>query len=70
MFAALLRRLSFTGFRRGLSGSNLWLVVGIVAAGLRALRSLARSDSNQDVLYRTVVRPGDVFEVITRPKTK
>ena len=68
MFAALLRRLTRSGFRRGMTGSNTWLIVGILAGGFRILRHLARPD--EDVLYRTVVKPGDVFEVITKPPSK
>lgn len=66
LWGALLRRLSFHGIRRGLGGSRTWLVVGIVAAGTRALRRLARDD--EEILYRTAVRAGDVFEVVTRPR--
>ena len=65
MFAAVLRRLSLTGLRRGIGGSRAWLIVGILAAGTRALRHLARDD--EEVLYRTAIRAGDVFEVVTRP---
>ena len=68
MFAALLRRLTRSGFRRGMTGSNTWLIVGILAGGFRILRHLARPD--EDVLYRTVVQPGDVFEVITKRQSK
>ena len=66
MLAPVLRRFTTTGLRKGMSGSRVWLVLGIAAGGVRILRYLARND--QEVLYRTVVRPGDVFEVITRPK--
>jgi hypothetical protein len=66
MIASLLRRLTSNGLRKGVAGSTPWLLVGIVAGGLRMLRHLARDD--EEVLYRTVVKPGDVFEVVTRPK--
>ena len=66
MIAPLLRRVSLTGLRKGMSGSRVWLVLGIAAGGLRILRHLARTEP--EVLYRTVVQPGDVFEVITRPR--
>ncbi|HEV7524197.1 MAG TPA: hypothetical protein VGP92_04490 [Acidimicrobiia bacterium] len=66
MYAALLRRLTTNGFRKGMSGSTPWLVVGIAAGGLRVLHRLARDE--EEVIYRTVVKAGDVFEVITRPK--
>ena len=52
--------------RKGMSGSTPWLIVGIVAGGLRLLRRLARDE--EEVLYRTAIKAGDVFEVVTRPK--
>lgn len=66
MYASLLRRLTSNGLRRGMSGSTPWLVVGVVAAGLRLLARIARDD--EEVLYRTAIKAGDVFEVVTRPK--
>jgi hypothetical protein len=66
MIASLLRRLTSNGLRKGISGSTPWLVVGIVAGGIRMIRHLARDD--EEVLYRTAVKAGDVFEVVTRPK--
>jgi hypothetical protein len=61
-----LRRTSYIGVRRGMSGSRVWMVIGVVAAGFRVLRWIARND--EDILYRTQIKPGDVFEVITRPR--
>lgn len=66
MYASLLRRLTNNGVRKGMSGSTPWLIVGIVAGGLRLLRRLARDED--DVVYRTAIKAGDVFEVVTRPK--
>lgn len=66
LFAALLRRLTASGLRRGLSGSTPWLIVGVLATGVRVLRRL--SIPEQEVLYRTAVKPGDVFEIVTRSK--
>jgi hypothetical protein len=66
MYLSLLRRLTSNGFRKGMSGSTPWLVVGIVAGGLRLLHRIARDD--EEILYRTVVKAGDVFEVVARPK--
>ncbi len=66
MYASLLRRLTSNGLRKGLSGSTPWLLVGIVAGGLRLIRRIARDD--EEVLYRTAIKAGDVFEVVTRPK--
>ena len=66
MYLSLLRRLTTNGFRKGMAGSTPWLVVGLVAGGLRVLHRVARDD--EEVLYRTVVRAGDIFEVVARPK--
>ena len=66
MYASLLKRLTRNGFRRGMSGSTPWLIVGMVAGGLRVLARLARDD--EEVLYRTAIKAGDVFEVVSRPK--
>jgi hypothetical protein len=64
MLPDILRRLSTTGLRRGLAGSRPWIVVGIIAAGIRILQHLARD--GDAVLYRTAIQPGDVFEIVTR----
>jgi hypothetical protein len=64
VYAALLRRLTTSGFRRGLTGSTPWLVIGILATGIRILRRLSIAD--EEVLYRTAVKAGDVFEIVTR----
>jgi hypothetical protein len=66
VYLALLRRLTSNGLRKGMSGSTPWMVVGIVAGGLRLLHRIARDD--EEVVYRTVVQAGDVFEVVARPK--
>jgi hypothetical protein len=66
VYASLLRRLTNNGVRKGMSGSTPWLIVGIVAGGLRVLRRLARHE--EAVVYRTALKAGDVFEVVTRPK--
>ncbi|HVJ98401.1 MAG TPA: hypothetical protein VNC41_16350 [Acidimicrobiia bacterium] len=58
-----LRRAMTAGMRRGMAGSRVWLVIAIVAAGGRALSKLASRDA--EILYRTVVQPGDVFEIVT-----
>ncbi|HVJ96980.1 MAG TPA: hypothetical protein VNC41_09130 [Acidimicrobiia bacterium] len=58
-----LRRAMTAGMRRGIAGSRVWLIIGIVAAGGRALSKLATRDP--EILYRTVVQPGDVFEIVT-----
>ena len=67
MFEALLRRLTRTGLRRGMSGSRGWLVLGIVSGGVRVLRRLAQDE--EEVLYRTVIKPGDTFEILAKPPT-
>jgi hypothetical protein len=42
------------------------MIVGVVAGGIRILRRLGHDED--EILYRTVVRPGDAFEVVTRPR--
>ena len=66
-FATLLRRLTTNGVRKGLSGSTPWLLIGTVAAGIRVLQRIAARD--EEVLYRTAIKAGDVFEIVTRPKS-
>ena len=71
MLPELIRRASTTGLRRGLGGSKVWIVIGVVAVGARILMRMAESD--QQVLYRTLIKDGDVFEIVTRapsPKRK
>jgi hypothetical protein len=62
----LLRRMTTKGFRKGMNGSRGWLIVGILAGGVRLLRRVARD--KDEVLYRTAIKPGDVFEVVTKPR--
>jgi hypothetical protein len=64
VFSVLLRRLTISGFRRGLGGSRGWLLLGIAATSVRLLRYLARGD--EEVVYRSVIRDGDVLEVLAR----
>jgi hypothetical protein len=59
----VIRRASIVGLRRGLGGSRPWVVIGVVAVGARILMRLAQED--EAVLYRTLIRPGDVFEIAT-----
>ena len=54
--------------RRSRAGSNLVMYSGIVLSGLRLARRLLRDD--QEVLYRTVIRAGDTFEIFSRKPTK
>jgi hypothetical protein len=68
MFEALLRRLTRTGLRRGMSGSRGWLVLGIVTGGLSIVRRLARDE--EEVLYRTAIKPGDTFEILARRRAE
>ena len=63
---ALLRRLIRTGFRRGMSGSQAWLVLAASALGIRMLRKLA--NPAPEVVYRTEVHTGDRFEIRSRPR--
>jgi hypothetical protein len=66
VYETLLRRLTANGLRKGMRGSTPWMILAIVAGGLRVIRYLARD--GEEVLYRTKITPGDVFEVVTRPK--
>ncbi len=68
MLNELLRTLTRTGFRKGLEGSRRWLIMGVVAVGIRTLQRLA--DTAPEVLYRTEVKTGDRFEITTRRPTK
>lgn len=60
----LLRRLMASALRRGLGGSRPWLAVALAVIGVRVVRHLAHPQP--EVLYRTVVRPGDAFEISAR----
>jgi hypothetical protein len=64
VFEYLLRRATILGARRGLGGSNAWMVVAILAVGARMLRRLANPKT--EILYRTRIRPGDRFEISAR----
>jgi hypothetical protein len=66
VYGVLLRRLTTSGLRKGMAGSTPWLLVGIVAGGLRIAQRIARDD--EEILYRTAIKAGDVFEIITLPK--
>ncbi len=68
MFESLLRRLTTTGWRRGRSGSRIWLIVATVAGGVRLIRYFARD--REDILFRTRLVAGDQFEVITKAPAK
>jgi hypothetical protein len=68
MYDIILRRLQTAGWRRGRSGSRTWMIVASVAVGLRLLRRVSRSD--QEILYRTRVVPGDQFEILTKTPAK
>jgi hypothetical protein len=59
MMTVVLRRVTWTGVRRGLGGSRGWMIVAILAIGVRSLRRIAHSEP--EVLYRTKVKPGDIF---------
>jgi hypothetical protein len=61
---AILRRLMRVGFRRGMSGSQAWLVLAVSAAGFRVLRKLA--NPAPEVVYRTELTAGDRFEIGSR----
>ena len=66
MLEVLLRRVNWVGVRRGMTGSRVWMALGIIAAGFRVLRWVSRS--HEDILYRTALRPGDGFEILTKER--
>ncbi len=58
----ILRYLVKNGFRRGFRGEHpIWFVVGVSAWLL--IRARRHDD---DVVYRTVLRPGERLAVVTR----
>ena len=60
----LIRRFIRVGFHRGMSGSQVWLVLAVSAAGLRILRKLA--NPTPEIVYRTELTSGDRFEIGSR----
>jgi hypothetical protein len=68
MFETLLRSLWATGWRRGRDGSRAWMVVAAAAGGLRLVRRVTRD--REEVLYRTLVVPGDQFEIVATQPTR
>ena len=68
MFESFLRRLTSTGWRRGRTGSRGWLIVASIAGGLRLLRHVMRE--NEEILFRTSVKAGDQFEILTKAPRK
>jgi hypothetical protein len=65
MLNVILWRVTWTGLRRGLGGSRPWMIVAILAVGVRSLRRIAHSEP--EVLYRTKVKPGDIFVLGAKP---
>jgi hypothetical protein len=59
MWIVILRRATWSGIRRGLGGSNFWAIVAIFAVGARTIRRMSRAEP--EVLFRTKVKPGDIF---------
>jgi hypothetical protein len=62
VLTVFLRRMTWTGIRRGGSGqpgAQAWMILAILAIGARTLRRLARSEP--EVLYRTKIKAGDVL---------
>jgi hypothetical protein len=50
--------------RKTVNSSRLMMYMGILSAGLRLARRLLRDEP--EVLYRTVIRAGDTFEILSR----
>ena len=42
-----------------MAGSRVWMILAILAVGARSMRRIARSEP--EVLYRTKIKPGDIF---------
>lgn len=59
--AAIVRRLSDRGWRKGIEGNGGWLAVGMVVAGARLIRRL--STRSRDVVYRGTVTPGTTLTI-------
>ena len=59
-----LNRAMRLGFRRGMSGSRAWMVVGISAGTLQVLRRLSRDRTK--VMYRAKMQDGDHFVITSR----
>jgi hypothetical protein len=68
MTPALLRRLTIVGIRKGMGGSRGWFVIGLAATGARVIYRMSRRD--QEVLFRTAIKAGDIFEIISSPRPK
>jgi hypothetical protein len=54
--------------RRRASGANLWMYSGIALSVFRLARRLLRDD--EEVLYRTVIKGGDTFQILSRKPTR
>ncbi len=65
---SIVNRLMKTGARRGLQGSQPWMIVGIVAGTIRVIRHL--SSPKPEVIWRQGLQPGDRVEVTVRGETK
>ncbi len=65
---SIVNRLMKTGTRKGLQGSQPWMIVGIAAATVRVLRRLA--NPKPETLWRQSLKPGDRFEVTVRDRPK
>ncbi len=57
----LVNRVFREGVRRGLGGSQPWMVVAVLAGTVRIARRITHP--KPDVLWRQAMRPGDRFEV-------
>lgn len=60
-----LRRLTTMGFSRGVSGSRPWMITGLVAVGLRALRRIANPPPK--TMFSTQIKAGDSFAISAKP---
>jgi hypothetical protein len=56
------------GFSRGMSGSRPWMITGMVAVGVRALRRIANPAPK--TLFSTRLQPGDTFQISSQPMAR
>ncbi len=58
---SIVNRIFRAGVRRGVGGSQPWMVVAVVAGTVRVLRRVA--SPKPEVVWRQAMRPGDRFEI-------
>ena len=56
------RRLSDTGYKRGLQGSGIWLAVGVSVSALRMLNKMSKR--TRTVVYSAELEPGATLNIV------